>query len=200
MQNKEKIKIHTAQQHFFTKSYIYAKKIIDEKIIGNILFFEYKYSLNDQEKSWYWNKEDGGGCWLNVGWHMIFVIIWFFGIPQTLNVCNIKTNKRQWKYNTNDSTAFSCSYKNKLIGNRFVSVVDKFKEKTIRVIGDKGQFILKKNDLFLYDNQDNLIKEINGEEEQEIYENQILNFIKGGKRTQELKKYNEITTNIINSY
>ncbi|MDD3032848.1 MAG: Gfo/Idh/MocA family oxidoreductase [Candidatus Pacebacteria bacterium] len=200
LQEEKKIIIRTAQQRFFTKAYIFAKKCIDSGLIGKPLFFEYQYSLNDERESWYWNKGAGGGCWLNVGWHMIFVIIWFFGNPDIVNVSKIRADKRCWKYDTDDSVMFSCKYDSGLVGNGFISVADTFKEKSFKIVGDKGYLIIIKNKLTLYNNEDEIIKEIEDEGESEIYKRQILDILKGGKRISQLEKYNIATMKIINSY
>ncbi|MFA5755118.1 MAG: Gfo/Idh/MocA family oxidoreductase [Candidatus Paceibacterota bacterium] len=200
LEEGRKIMIRTAQQRFFTKAYIFAKKCIDSGLIGKPLFFEYQYSLNDERESWYWDKKAGGGCWINVGWHMIFIIIWFFGNPDIINVSKIRADKRCWKYDTDDSVMFSCKYNSGLVGNGFISVADTFKEKKFKIVGDKGYLIIIKNKLTLYNNEDEIIKEIEGEEESEIYKKQILDILKNGKKISELEKYNIATMKIINSY
>lgn len=200
IQQKRNIKIHTAQQRFFSKSYIYAKKCINDGLLGKLLFFDYQYSLNDKKESWYWDQEAGGGCWLNVGWHMIFVISWFFGKPDVVNVNKIKTQRRSWEYETDDTVMFSCGYKNGFVGKGFVSVTDIAKEKRIKIAGDKGYLIIINNRVSLYNNNDEIIDEIIDEKDVEIYKKQIMSFIEKEKMILELEDYNKLTMDIINSY
>lgn len=200
IQQKRNIRIYTAQQRFFSKSYIYAKKCIDDELLGQPLFFDYQYSLNDKKESWYWDKESGGGCWLNVGWHMIFVIAWFFGKPDTINVDKIKTQRRSWEYETDDTVIFSCSYRNGFVGKGFVSVIDIAKEKRIKIVGDKGYLIITNNKAALYNNNDEIIDEIKDEKDVEIYKRQIMSFLSEKEGISELEKYNRMTMDIINSY
>ncbi|MFA7170659.1 MAG: Gfo/Idh/MocA family oxidoreductase [Candidatus Paceibacterota bacterium] len=200
LERKNNLKIYTAQQRFFTNAYIQAKKWIDEGIIGDPLFFEYQYGLNDQKESWYWNVNAGGGCWLNTGWHMIFVIVWFFGKPEGVNVSKIKTRKRSWEYDTDDTAMFSCRYDKGLVGKGFVSVTDVAKEKRIKIAGSKGYIVIIKNKAVLYNNNDEIMKEIEDELDVEIYKRQIMDFMSGGEHILELEKYNALTTDIINSY
>lgn len=76
---KEKnLNFNIAQNRYFANHYFSAKKWLDDGLIGKILFFEYRYTLNDKKESWYWDLQAGGGCWLNVGWHFAFIIDWFF--------------------------------------------------------------------------------------------------------------------------
>jgi predicted dehydrogenase len=63
------LSLNISQHRYFTNHYVLAKEWLSQNLIGNILFFEYRYTLNDQKESWYWDLKSGGGCWLNVGWH-----------------------------------------------------------------------------------------------------------------------------------
>lgn len=195
---KSNLKIYTAQQRFFTKGFICAKKWIEEDILGKLLFFNYSYSLNDKTESWYWDCKAGGGCWLNIGWHMIFTIIWFFGKPDVINVDKIKTQKRSWKHETDDTSMFSCSYNNGLVGKGFVSVTDTSKEKMIKIVGSNGYIVIKKNKAILYNNRDEMINETENECDSEIYKKQIMSFINNEGRNIELENYNMQTMEIIN--
>lgn len=60
LDNKE-IKFNVVQNRFFANHYNVAKKWMDNDLMGKILFFEYRYVLNDQKESWYWDPKSGGG-------------------------------------------------------------------------------------------------------------------------------------------
>lgn len=197
---KSNLKIYTAQQRFFTKGFIHTKKWIEKGILGKLLFFNYSYSLNDKTESWYWDCKAGGGCWLNVGWHMIFVIIWLFGKPDVINVDKIRTQKRSWEHKTDDTVMFSCSYDYGLVGKGFVSVTDTSKEKIIKIVGSNGYIVIKKNKAILYNNQDEIINETEDECDSEIYKRQIMSFVNNEDRNLKLENYNTQTMEIINLY
>jgi predicted dehydrogenase len=71
----KKFNVHIAQQRYFNESYLKAKLLLSN--LGKVNFFEYRYTLNDSEESWYWKKELGGGCllmWVGI----FFFYCWFF--------------------------------------------------------------------------------------------------------------------------
>jgi hypothetical protein len=86
------------------------------------------------------------------------------------------------------------------VGKGFVSVTDVAKEKRIKIAGSKGYIVIIKNKAVLYNNNDEIMKEIEDELDVEIYKRQIMDFMSGGEHILELEKYNALTTDIINSY
>lgn len=119
------------------------------------MFFEYRYILNDQKESWYWNPKAGGGCWVNIGWHFAFVLEWFFGTPLNIKVDKIKSSKRAWKYETDDTVFVNCSYDD-FSGRAYMSVVDSFQEDSFKIVGTNGTIIILKDDAKLIDNYGNV--------------------------------------------
>ena len=154
--------LNIVQNRFFANHYIIAKKWLDSGLIGKLLFFEYRYTLNDKKESWYWNLQSGGGCWLNVGWHFAFLLSWFFGLPKDIKVNKIKSSKRAWNYNTDDTVFINCNYEN-FYGNAYLSVVDSLSEDTFKIVGDIGMICISKDNATLFDNDGNKITKENAE-------------------------------------
>ena len=152
--NNKEIKFNVVQNRFFANHYNVAKKWMDNDLIGKILFFEYRYVLNDQKESWYWDPKSGGGCWLNIGWHFAFILEWFFGTPQNIYVNKIKSSKRAWEYQTDDTVFVTCSYEN-FTGRAYMSVVDSFTEDSFRIVGSNGSISISKDNAILTDNYGN---------------------------------------------
>jgi len=156
------VKFNIAQNRFFANHYNTAKKWLDDGLIGNILFFEYRYILNDQKESWYWDPKAGGGCWINVGWHFAFMIEWFFGTPIDIKVNKIKCSKRAWKYETDDTVFATCSY-NGFVGNACMSVVDSSTEDSFKIVGSNGTIIILKDKAILMDNYGDIKEKVKAE-------------------------------------
>lgn len=96
----------------------------------------------------------GGGCWLNIGWHFAFILEWFFGTPQNISVNKIKSRKRAWEYQTDDTVFAICAYKN-FTGRAFMSVVDSLAEDSFKIVGSNGTIIITKDNAILMDNYGN---------------------------------------------
>ncbi len=152
--NSKKVKFNISQNRFFANHYIIAKKWLDQKKIGKILFFEYRYVLNDQKESWYWNPKAGGGCWINIGWHFAFLLEWFFGTPKNINVNKLQSSKRAFQYQTDDTVFVTCSYTN-FAGKAYMSVVDSLSEDSLKIVGSLGAILISKNNSLLMDNYGN---------------------------------------------
>lgn len=152
--NSKEVKFNIVQNRFFANHYNVAKNWIDSDLIGKILFFEYRYILNDQKESWYWDIKAGGGCWLNIGWHFAFIILWFFGIPHTIQVNKVKSRKRAFEYQTDDTVFVTCAYEN-FTGRAFMSVVDSLTEDSFKIVGSNGTVIITKDSAVLMDNYGN---------------------------------------------
>lgn len=190
------INFNIVQNRYFANHYILAKKWLEYGLIGKILFFEYRYTLNDKKESWYWNLESGGGCWLNIGWHFAFLLSWFFGLPKDIKVNKIKSSKRAWDYGTDDTVFVSCNYNN-FTGNAYLSVVDSFSEDIFKIVGDIGTLCISKNDSILFDNNGNVVLKEKAENLLS-YIHQIKDIFKDGI-SDDLLKHNLNAMKIINN-
>lgn len=189
--------LHIAQQRFFNKSYVFAKKNID--LIGKISYFDYQYTLNDNEESWYWDKKRGGGCFLNVGWHFIFIINWFFGEPITMTVEKIKTGRKSFEYDTDDTVFIDAKYNN-FFGKAYLSVADSSKRDSFRIIGDKGTIEVNKKECNIYGQDGKIIKKDDGNE-MLSYMEQLWKACSNEKNNlTELKVINNLTNDIVKNY
>ncbi len=152
--SSKKVLFTVVQNRFFANHYNVAKKWLESNLVGDILFFEYRYVLNDKKESWYWDPKSGGGCWINIGWHFAFIIEWFFGNPVEINVNKIKSSKRAWEYQTDDTVFVTCSYDG-FVGRAYMSVVDSLTEDSFKIVGSLGTIIISKDDAVLIDNYGN---------------------------------------------
>ncbi len=152
--NTKKIPFNIVQNRFFANHYNVAKKWMDDGLIGKILFFEYRYVLNDQKESWYWDPKAGGGCWVNIGWHFAFILEWFFGTPASINVNKIQSSKRAWEYQTDDTVFVTCTYEY-FTGRAYMSVVDSLTEDSFKIVDSNGTINISKDSAILMDNYGN---------------------------------------------
>lgn len=77
-----KKKIQIGSNHRFFESVIYAKKLVDENIIGEILSFNGRIGHNGErlKDSWFWKKDiSGGGTLLDNGCHLLDLSRYFCG-------------------------------------------------------------------------------------------------------------------------
>jgi len=79
---KSKGVLQLASNHRFFESVIYAKKLVDEGVIGKVLSFNGRIGHNGErlKDSWFWKKEiSGGGTLLDNGCHLLDLSRLFIG-------------------------------------------------------------------------------------------------------------------------
>ena len=77
-----KKKIQIGSNHRFFESVIYAKKLVDENTIGELISFNGRIGHNGErlKNSWFWKKEmSGGGTMLDNGCHLLDLSRYFLG-------------------------------------------------------------------------------------------------------------------------
>ena len=122
---KDKTVLMFGYNHRFHPGMKMAKKIIDSKIYGKLLFIRAKYGHGGRlgyEKEWRFNKDlAGGGELLDQGTHLIDLVNHFCG--KMNEVCGL-TNKLFWKSKLEDSVFFILSNKHGQMAQLSVTCVE----------------------------------------------------------------------------
>lgn len=169
----------TLQQRFYSPLFIKAKKTISS--LGKIVSFSYRFTLNDNKNSWYWDLEKaGGGSWLNMGWHAVSVVQWLIGDTTRISLDWKINNKREWDYKTDHSSLAKVEVGKNIVGFLFLSCAFPKKEESLKVVCKKGIVYLSRNELKVYSfAKKRIISEYKDySEENEIYFAQLADTIK----------------------
>jgi predicted dehydrogenase len=128
--------IITTQQRFYQPLFQLLKNTLP--MIGQLQRFSYVFTVNDLQKSWYWERAlAGGGSWLNMGWHTLAVLDWLIGKPTSVQVAWNIGGHRDWHYDTDHSALARLTFANKIQGNIFVSCIAP-KEEKLKLYGSEG--------------------------------------------------------------
>jgi predicted dehydrogenase len=138
----------TTQQRFFYPSFQEAKKAIAQ--LGEVKAVSYYLTLNDTKPSWYWHKADGGGTWLNLGWHAVDVLQWMLGSATDITIQSEFGGKRDWEYDTDHSTTAQITLQENIPVSVFVSCVEP-KSEYLKIIGKEATLILSRKSLEIND-------------------------------------------------
>lgn len=114
--------------------------------IGRIFHFDAKYTLNipDLENGWRGRKElAGGGCLIDMGYHSIDLLMWYFGLPKEVQAIMSKGNREGQNYDVEDTCSIMMDYGSNgsgqsMHGSLFVSRVAAQKEERLTIHGTKG--------------------------------------------------------------
>jgi len=110
-------------------------------LIGDPFFVDMKYTLfiDNPHEGWRGKKVvAGGGCVIDMGYHMIDMLIWYFGLPDNICAEFSAKAKPEEKYDAEDTASILFSYETSLYGSLFLSRYCPPKTEQIKVIGDRG--------------------------------------------------------------
>lgn len=134
------------------------------KRIGQPFFVEAKYTMfvDNPDKGWRGKKDSaGGGCLIDMGYHIIDLIIWYFGLPDNLHA-EFRTLAKPLKYYDAEDTAtvlFRYSEKG-LFGTLLVSRYIPPKTEYLRLIGTNGIVEVRRGELLRYKNDGELVERL----------------------------------------
>jgi predicted dehydrogenase len=126
------------------------------KRIGRIYSIEGKYTFNISDLGTGWRAQKssaGGGVLVDMGYHLIDLLIWYFGIPDSVTARISRGNRPGQKYDVEDTANmlfdfhFSSSDCEKTIGNFLISRVYPKKEEALIVYGTKGIVELRRGEI-----------------------------------------------------
>jgi len=115
--------------------------------IGTPFVVEIRYTAHVGDPSAGWRGkqvEAGGGCLIDMGYHMVDMILWYFGLPDRV-LAEISTRGRpDSEYDTEDTALVSFGYEDGLYGSLFLSRCIGPKQEEVRLTGTKGIVRLKR--------------------------------------------------------
>ena len=124
--------------------------------IGKIFSIESKYTLNISrlDEGWRASKtKSGGGALIDMGYHLIDLMVWFMGVPQSVTARISTGNREGQQYNVEDTVNILFdyhlpdSYSKKTIGSMLISRVYPYKQENFIVYGTKGIVELKRGQI-----------------------------------------------------
>lgn len=180
-------------QRRFNPSYNKFKEALPK--LKNIFFFEAKYSISisNPHEGWRGKRATaGGGCILDMGYHMVDLLIWYFGLPSSVIAEFSSRAKQNVKYDAEDTAAILVKYKKQNIyGSIIVSRVIPPKTEYLKVVSSTGVIELLDGVFYRYNSEGKLIEKFEHKlSKEDITKKQINYFVEMFKGKK--KKYSEI--------
>lgn len=133
------IKLMTTLQRRFNPIYTSFPQLVDQ--IGAPFFLDIRYTLFVDEPGAGWRGSRslaGGGCIIDMGYHMIDLLIWYFGLPTSVHAECSTNAVCEEAYDAEDTAAIDFSFESGLHGVMILSRRYPPKTETFRVIGTRG--------------------------------------------------------------
>lgn len=118
-----------------------------KKYIGKIYSIEGTYTMNVAvlDEGWRASKDlSGGGALVDMGYHFVDLLIWYFGMPTSVTARMTRGNRPDQKYDVEDTVHLlfdyhlEFQYDEKIVGNFAISRVYPEKQERVRVFGTNG--------------------------------------------------------------
>lgn len=136
--------------------------------IGKICHIEAKYATNIERLDEGWRASfdfAGGGALIDMGYHYIDLLLWYFGLPDSLSASITLKNREGQIYDVEDTIIISFEFfdeveNHKKIGSLLVSRINSKKEEFLSVVGSKGAIHLTRGLIKLLDKKGNEIESL----------------------------------------
>lgn len=132
-------------QRRFNPVYTSFMQLADQ--IGTPFIIDARYTLHIPDPSDGWRgkrTKAGGGCVIDMGYHLIDMLIWYFGCPSRV-LANISTVARpDRQYDAEDTALVQFSYADGLYGSLLLSRFIGPKQEQILLVGSKGMVHLER--------------------------------------------------------
>ncbi len=116
--------------------------------IGTPFVFEGRYTMHIADPSEGWRGSAataGGGCVIDMGYHLIDLVLWYLGLPDQITA-HLSTGARpDQRYDAEDTALLHLSYNSGLYGSLLLSRFLGPKTEQLRVVGTRGVVQLGRN-------------------------------------------------------
>jgi len=140
------------QRRFRTTSLMFQEYV---KLIGTPRFIEVRYTVNVGTRSEGWRaikNTSGGGCLIDMGYHMIDLLVWYFGLPDAVAASFSCKAFPDILYEAEDMAFIVANYKaSGLACNIVISDCLAPKSESLLLMGTEGSLALQRDSLILFD-------------------------------------------------
>jgi len=192
---KNNIQVMVALQRRFNPIYSTFFQLIDK--IGKVFYIEAKYTffVDNPGEGWRGKKNlAGGGCVIDMGYHIIDLLIWYFGLPDKVLAEMSNQAKEEVTYDVEDTSQIIFKYEKKRIwGSLLISRVIPPKQEYINVYGTRGIIHLEREKIERYSPNGEVIESIKREYNRSLPAQDMLEYfikvIKGEKENISAPKF-----------
>ncbi|MFD3587357.1 Gfo/Idh/MocA family protein [Streptomyces sp. NPDC058683] len=141
--------------------YLRAKSSLQQ--IGATRHFEATYQLSTDAYQAGWrasSKTSGGGAIIDMGYHIIDLLHWFFGMPSLVYASAAPKLIPAAAYDVEETTLANLSYPNGVTGTLRLSLCEASKEELIRVYGSGGHIRLTRDSLQRFDRSNHVVEQV----------------------------------------
>ncbi|NKE55382.1 Gfo/Idh/MocA family oxidoreductase [Lentzea sp. PSKA42] len=163
----EKAGIHlmVTLQRRFNPIYTSFTQLADQ--IGTPFMVDAAYTLHIADPSEGWRgrtEQAGGGCIIDMGYHLVDMLLWYFGLPDRVLADMSMSARPDRNYDAEDTALIHFSYDSGLYGSLLLSRFIGPKSEQIRLIGNKGIVHLERGRIRRLSNDGQVVESLSREQ------------------------------------
>lgn len=143
--------LYTITKRSMYPSYIRGKKVIEQ--LGIVYQFHAHHTISCGNLYEGWRSQEktaGGGVFMDLGYHLMDIILRYFGKPADVVMRKSNLGKEGYSYSVEDAATLLFTYKSGLHGSFSVNCLSALKDEYIQVWGTRGTVIIRKNSVTVY--------------------------------------------------
>lgn len=141
--------------------YLKGKELLSK--IGEPFLIEgvYHIYVDNPHEGWRGDKRlAGGGCIIDMGYHLIDILTLYLGLPSSVIACTTNKAVSGVNYDAEDTATLLLNYKNQLAGYLSISRFVAPKTGYLKITGNKGMLEITKQAVTLYKNNGAVVTSI----------------------------------------
>lgn len=161
-------------------SELYQKAEASIADLGNLYLFHavYKLNIDAPHRGWRGSKRlAGGGCLIDMGYHLIDQLLWWFGTPEKIHAQISNLAVPNSNYDAEDSATISFHYATGLHGTLLISRAAGEKREGYELYGSRGYLVGSKEKFVTTNREGKIFREMSQGNSTEMLDNQLSFFI-----------------------
>ncbi|MFF5498962.1 Gfo/Idh/MocA family protein [Streptomyces aquilus] len=159
------VQLMVTLQRRFNPIYTSFTQLADQ--VGEPFVVDAQYTLHIDDPSEGWRgrtAQAGGGCIIDMGYHLIDMILWYFGLPDRVLADMSVSARPDRDYDAEDTALIHFAYDSGLYGSLLLSRYIGPKAEQIRLVGSKGMVHLERGRLQRLSNSGKVIESLSREQ------------------------------------
>ncbi|MGW5789215.1 Gfo/Idh/MocA family protein [Saccharopolyspora sp. NPDC003752] len=138
------IELMVTLQRRFNPVYTSFLQLFDQ--IGRPFLIDAAYTMSvDPSSGWRGQSRlAGGGCIIDMGYHLVDMLLWYFGMPDRVLAQYSASARPEQHYDAEDTASIAFGFESGLFGHALLSRCVAPKTETIRAIGTRGAVVLER--------------------------------------------------------
>lgn len=159
------VQLMVTLQRRFNPIYTSFTQLADQ--IGEPFVVDARYTLHIKDPSDGWrgqNSQAGGGCIIDMGYHLIDMILWYFGLPDRVSAEISVGARPDREYDAEDTALIHFAYDRGLYGSLLLSRFIGPKTEQIQLVGSRGMVHLERGRVRRLSNDGEVVESLSREQ------------------------------------